>query len=318
MSAPPRRGLVIAALLAVQLLFGLQYVFMKFPLSAGLDPLEWAAGRALAATVLLLGSARLAGCPMPRAGGDVRALAGCAVLGMVINQVCFVIGLKYTTPAQSALINVCIPVTALVAAWALRTERPDWARGLGVVAAAGGLTVMLSGGLNDEWRLGNWLTFTNACSFGLFLVVSRGVYRRVHPYAGTAVLFLFGTAGIWAIAGTAWLAGWWAPATDWGALTALHWAALIYAIVGATVGTYGLNAFALRHADSSVVGFFIFLQPLVAAVLSALLLPDAGLDWRFFVAAALVGAGVAMVVRRPRASRAPPAPTGTEAAPAAA
>ena len=289
---PPRRGLVIGALLTVQVLFGLHYVVLKPALAAGLDPMAWAAVRAVCAAALLAGSAWWFRCPFPRARRDVWGLAGAALLGVVINQVCFVVGLSYTTPGYSALINVTIPVSALVFAWVLRAERPDWARGLGVAAATGGLVLMLSGGLEADWRTGNWITFTNALSFGLFLVVSRPVYRRVHPYAGTAVLFTFGAVVISV------LFGWRITLVDWGALPWWVWAAMAYAVVGATVLTYALMAFALRHTDASVVGFFIFLQPLIATVASWLAGGER-LDWRFFLAAGLVGCGVAVVLRKP-------------------
>jgi len=303
----PRPGVVIAALLTVQVLFGLQYVVLKRPLTEGMDPLEWAVVRAVVATGCLWAGVAAFRVPVPRGRRDWGALAGCAVLGMVVNQVCFVVGLSYTTSAQSALINVTIPVSALVFAWVLRTERPDPLRGIGVALAAGGVALLLSGNLQADWRLGNLYTFVNALSFGLFLVASRTVYRRVHPFAGTAVMFLFGTGIIVALVGGAWVLGWWAPRTPWGALSPTAWAALAYAIGASTVGTYALNAFALRHADSSVVGFFIFLQPLVATSVSWALGGER-LTWAFGAAAALVGVGVVLVLGWPRARTAPAAP----------
>ena len=73
---------------------------------------------------------------------------------------------------------------------------------------------------------------------------------------------------------------------------------MAYAVLGATVATYALNAFALRHADSSVVGFFILLQPLIATAVSALM-GNEPLDQPFIIAAVMVALGVAIVVRRP-------------------
>ncbi len=277
---PPRRGTVIAALLAVQVLFGLHYPLMKPAFDAGLDPGAWAAVRVVCATILLLGMARWFRCPFPRARRDLWGLASVAVLGVVINQICFAVGLSYTTPGYSALINVSIPVTTLVFAWLLRFERPDLARGCGVAVAAGGLALMLTGHLETDWRTGNLITFVNALSFGCFLVVSRPLYQRVHPLAGTAVIFAFGTLGILAIV------GWRIPTVDWLALPWWVWGAMAYAIIGATVAAYVLNAFALRHADSSVVGFFIFLQPLIATAVSALMGHER-LDRRFAMAATL-------------------------------
>ena len=299
MSAPPRRGTVIAALLAVQVLYGLHYPIIKPAFAAGLDPGAWAAVRVVCATVIFLGTARWFACPFPLKRRDLLGLAGVALLGVVINQICFAVGLSYTTPGYSALINVTIPVTALVFAWVLRFERPDLMRGCGVAVAAGGLALMLTGQLQADWRTGNLFTFVNALSFGGFLVVSRPLYRRVHPYAGTAVIFAFGTLGIMATV------GWRIPMVDWLALPWWVWGAMAYTILGATVGTYALNAFALRHADSSVVGFFIFLQPLIATAVSALA-GNERLDWRFALAAMFVASGVVIVLRRPTAVTAQP------------
>lgn len=225
----------------MQVLFGLHYPIMKPAFAAGLDPGAWAAVRAACATVILLASARWSRCPFPRARRDLWGLAGAAVLGVVVSQLSFVVGLSLTTPGYSSLINITIPVPALVSAWLLRFERPDLARGCGVAVAASGLGLMLTGQLDAEWRTGNAITFVNALSFGGFLVVSRPVYRRVHPYAGTAVLFAFGTLGLVATV------GWRIPTVDWLALSGWVWGAMVYAIVGATVGTYALNGFALRH-----------------------------------------------------------------------
>ena len=275
----------------MQVLFGLHYPLIKPAFGAGLDPGAWAAVRVVCATLLLLGSARWFACPFPNKRRDLWGLAGAAVLGVVINQICFSIGLSYTTPGYSALISATIPVTALLFAWILRFERPDLMRASGVAVAAGGVAFMLTGQLEADWRMGNLITLVNALSFGCFLVVSRPLYRRVHPYAGTAVIFSFGTLGILAAV------GWRIPLVDWFALPWWVWGAMAYAILGATVGAYALNAFALRHADSSVVGLFILLQALIATAVSALMGTER-LDRRFAVAATLVAIGVAIVVRR--------------------
>lgn len=291
--AAPSRAWTVGALLLVQLLFGLHYVVIKPAFAAGLDPYAWAAVRVAAATALLVVTARAWDCPLPRGRREWGAVAGLAVLGVVVNQVCFVVGLSYTTPGLSALINVTIPVSALAFAWAVRAERFDAARGAGVLAAAAGVALLLTGRLDADWKLGNWLTLVNACSFGCFLVLSRPVYRRLHPYGGTAGLFLCGAVLIVAAF------GWRITRVDWGALPGWVWAAMAYTVVGATVATYALNAFALRHADASVVGFFIFLQPLVATGISAAQGQET-LGWRFAAASGLVAVGVGAVLRGPR------------------
>ncbi len=289
----PSQRTVVGALLIAQILFGLHYPLIKSAFSAGLDPGAWAAVRAVCATGILLVTARLFRCPFPDARRDLWGLAGAAVLGVVVNQLSFSIGLSFTTPGYSALINITIPVTALTFAWLLGFERPNLARACGVAVAAGGLAVMLTGELEADWRTGNAITLVNALSFGCFLVVSRPLYQRIHPYSGTAVLFAFGTLGILAVA------GWRIPGMDWLALPWWAWGAMAYTVLGATVGAYALNAYALRHTDSSIVSFFIFLQPLIATAVSALSGGER-LDRRFALASALVAVGVVLVLRRAR------------------
>jgi drug/metabolite transporter (DMT)-like permease len=69
-----------------------------------------------------------------------------------------------------------------------------------------------------------------------------------------------------------------------------------YVVVGATVVTYLLNTWALRHTRSSEVALYINVQPLVAAGLNtALGAPPPGAA--FFVALGLVAAGLWLQTR---------------------
>jgi drug/metabolite transporter (DMT)-like permease len=95
--------------------------------------------------------------------------------------------------------------------------------------------------------------------------------------------------------GTSMLALWSGPgvtAAEAAAITTppLLWFAL-YVVLAATVLTYVLNTWALRHAPSSQVALYINVQPLVAAVLNTAM----GAPWpdhRFYVAFAMVGFGL--------------------------
>ena len=52
-------------------------------------------------------------------------------------------------------------------------------------------------------------------------------------------------------------------------LSAGTWARAVYIVLFPTVGTYFLNAFALKRAPSSLVAIYIYLQPVVGALLAA-------------------------------------------------
>ena len=70
----------------------------------------------------------------------------------------------------------------------------------------------------------------------------------------------------------------------------------VYAVLFATVMTYLLNTWALRHTHSSQVALYINVQPLVAATLNAAMgAPLPG--HRFFVALVLVAMGLWLQTR---------------------
>jgi drug/metabolite transporter (DMT)-like permease len=65
----------------------------------------------------------------------------------------------------------------------------------------------------------------------------------------------------------------------------------VYAVLCATVLTYSLNTWALKHTRSSQVALYINVQPLVAVALGPFFAMPAP-DWRFFVALAGVATGL--------------------------
>ena len=80
------------------------------------------------------------------------------------------------------------------------------------------------------------------------------------------------------------------------------WAAVAYVIVGTTFLTYLSNSYALSRVPASTVGIYVYLQPLIAAVI-ALSLGQETLTGVKAVAGALIFAGVWLVSRKGQRSR---------------
>jgi drug/metabolite transporter (DMT)-like permease len=72
--------------------------------------------------------------------------------------------------------------------------------------------------------------------------------------------------------------------------------ALLAVIAGPTVAAYILNAWALRHADSSVVAAYTYVQPVLATILGAIVFGEE-IRGIVLVAAAMIFAGVALAGR---------------------
>ncbi|UCF69343.1 MAG: DMT family transporter [Acidobacteriota bacterium] len=288
---------VYGALVLVQVFFGLHYLAAK-RLLVEIHPQAWALMRVAAAAGLLLLLARLAGRRWPRRGADYARLAWFSLFGVVINQICFVEGLSRTTPTHSAIINTMIPVLTLSIAVLLRREAlTGWKIVALVLALAGALLVVnpQRAAEHPASVAGDLITLVNATSFSFFLVISKRLLTRTDPLVATALLFAFGTLGVGAVGAGELLA------IEPRAISPLVWWLALFIVVFPTAGAYLLNYWALARVDSSMVALFIYLQPVLAAALSALVFGERpGAD--VLAGAALIFAGVFLAVRRPRGS----------------
>jgi drug/metabolite transporter (DMT)-like permease len=296
---------VTAALVAVQIFFGVNYFISKLVLSQ-MAPRAWACVRVgCAAVLLLVWTHAVARRPWPSRQA-CRQLAWFAFFGAVFNQILFVEGLSRTTPAHSAIINSLIPVLTLGFAILLRREPATAERIAAIALAFASVLVLLrveSFRLHDDLVKGDLLTLANASSFSLFLVMSRDALRRADPLVATTWMLTFGAVGILLVGGSQ------LARAPLAALPPSFWLLAAYVIVCATVLTYFLNYYALGHTDSSMVALFIYLQPPIATALSAALLGERP-DARFYVAAAGIFAGVYLAVRAERRLRLQPTMSG--------
>ncbi len=294
--APPNRGATFMALAAVQVIFGTHYSAGKIVLSE-MAPLPWAALRVTGAALLLLAMTAWCGQRLPRDLTTLRRFAGFAVLGVVINQICFVVGLSQTTPIHSSLINSSIPILTLLLAVLFGQERVTGRRLAGFGLAAVGVLVLLRIWNFDPSSLlvrGDLITLVNSLSFSAFLVVSKRDLERQSALAATTLLFVLGALMIVPLAGLE------LARTDFSAVPTTTWLLCAYIIVFPTVTAYFLNYWALRRTRSSIVAFFVFLQPLVAGAI-AVLFHDEAITAHLVIAFALVAAGILFIARQRQA-----------------
>ncbi|MFN7591222.1 MAG: DMT family transporter [Planctomycetota bacterium] len=288
---------VHAALITVSLLFGGNYVFTKRLLAplGPLSPTDWVLFRIAAATAVIVPLAvwlrRDRQLPNARLCGWLLLAS---LLGVAANQILFAEGMARTTPEHSAIVNALIPTWTLLTAVLFGQERLSLRRvGAIAVSLAGvswllGIDRVLQGLGNDDGSslLGDLLTMGNGIAFAVHLVLMRRFGKQIDPWVATAFLFVSGTAmiGVWSGPHVT------VAAVDAVLTPPIVWYA-IYVILGATVLTYLLNTWALRHTHSSQVALYINVQPLVAAALnSAMGAPLPGN--RFFVALVLVATGL--------------------------
>jgi drug/metabolite transporter (DMT)-like permease len=287
---PTPAGLrVHGALVAVQMMFASLGVAMKI-LLRGVPPTGAIAARMTLATIVFVVAWLIDGAQRPEPRDLVR-LAIYAFFGLIANQLLFVEGLARTTATNAVVIGASIPVFTVGVAVLMRRERatPRKFFGLGVALAGALLLTGIARFRGEGAWIGNALVVANSLSYAIYLVISRDLLTRYRTLTVVAFTFLFGCVGVLPFGARHFVAA--APTLQFQ-----HIEALSYIVLFPTVGTYFLTAFALARVPSSLVAIYIYLQPVVGALLAwAILAERPGIET--LLAAALIFVGIWMVSR---------------------
>ncbi len=289
----PARWTTHAALLVVQVAFASQAVESKIAMAARAEggeeiaPEAVAMARMLGAALFFQLFARVTGQLRQTTPKDHARLAVLSVLGIALNQALFLIGLRVTTPMSAALLGIPIPVMTAGLAIAFRQERPSLRTGLGLFLAAGGV-VWLTGVRSVD--RGAVIIALNCLSYSLYIVLSRRTIQRlgavtVITWAFTWAVVLFAPFGARPLVASL---PTWTPRA--GVLVA-------YIVLVPTIVAYLANAWALGRSTPSLVTAYIYLQPILTAVLAWVQLGQT-LGRRLVVAGAFIALGVAIVATR--------------------
>lgn len=283
-------------LLFVQFCFGFFPLFGKIALG-GFAPGALAAWRLLGGGAILFAlAAFFHGRALLPPRRLVPRMLLCGSLGIAFNQICFLEGLKRVPSINAALVLASIPVLTFFFAILLRYETVAYRRLAGVAVAAAGIAILVfeqDAKLGGDAFAGNLLLLGSASSYSLYLVLSRPVMRVLPPLVATAWVFA--------------LSAWTVPlvlrdgALLPGAKPA-EWLALAWILAFPTVLAYLLNLFAMVRVPSSVIAFYVFLQPIITAAAGIAFLgerPTRGL----LIAAPCVFAGMLLVLPRLRRRR---------------
>ena len=213
------------------------------------------------------------------------------MLGVSINQLCFLEGLSRSTATNASIMLVSVPLLTLAFAVMLKREKATVTGVLGILIGLTGalLLIVPRGGMDfsSQAAVGNLFLITGAASYAMYLVLTRRILARHEPLRVISWVFLFAALTV-------------LPSGFIGVRDALTtgissagWLSIAYAIVGGTVLPYLINNWALVRTKSSVVGTYVLMQPIFAGTLARIFLGE-----RFgpntAVAAVLIVTGVAL------------------------
>ena len=256
----PQRTLAHLALFVVNLIYGINYVVAKGLMPEVIQPGAFIVLR-IAGAGLLFWCMRIF-LPEKVALADMKRLLLCALFGVVINQLMFFEGLMRTSPLNSSIIMVATPILVLVMSGLLIGERITLLKITGVlIGAAGAIALVLlkpAGASPASSVLGDLFILINAISYAIFLVIVKPLMARYSAVTVMAWCFLFGLVLVIPFGiGDLLLME---PAL----LTAPVISAIGFVIVMVTFVAYLLNTWALRIVQPSLVGMYVYVQPLMA------------------------------------------------------
>lgn len=286
-----RLWLLLAVLVVA---WSLNYIFGKFAIAAAHAVSPQPARAVLIARVLtsaaiflLLYLGRRPQQKTQLTRGDWLRLMALGLAGVTGNQLGFVIGLGHTSVAHAALFNALTPIFVLIIAVTIGQERLTAAKLAGLALCFAGTALLFWKAIGGTaTRAGDLIVIFGATSFAIFTVGSKSTVARY----GT----LFFNCAIFCLGGIFLLPFCWSALlqTDWLRLSAAGWVGIMYMALIGSVAAYLIYYEAMRSISASQVAVLSYLQPFLATLAGAWLLPNEPLTPTLALVGAIIMLGV--------------------------
>jgi drug/metabolite transporter (DMT)-like permease len=223
---------------------------------------------------------------------DFLMLLKCAVFGVAANMLLFFKGLAITTPINAAILMVTTPLFVAFFSFFLLNEKVTKLKVIGLCCGVIGAILLLLGpslSFNSTTLWGDLMVMANAIIYAYYLIIAKPLLHKYSPITVIKWTFFFGGLLVIPFGFTE------LQEVQWHTIPNSIWSAIIFLIIGATYITYVLNAWALRNANATLVGAYIYLQPVLATIIAvsigkdSLTLPKVLFSLLIFIGVYLVG-----------------------------
>ena len=204
---------------------------------------------------------------------DKLRMFGAGMIGILLNQGCFIIGVSYTSPGEASLVTTTMPMWVMLLAWLFLHEPITVKKAGGIALGAAGALILVLGGSGaisggDNPALGDFIVLMAQLSYALYLTLYRNFIRRYSLV--TLMKWMFLSASIMGLpASFSFLS-----ATQWQNIAVSEWLGIGYVVVFATFIAYICIMIGQKNLRPTVVGMYNYVQPIVAKIVGIFL----GLD----------------------------------------
>lgn len=233
----------------------------------------------------------------PALRGAWKTVIFLGIFGVGCYNTLSYLAVQYTTATSATLLNSFLPVVTIALSFLFLGKRLSRPEGIGVLVSLAGVLILIGRGSVDtllglSLNVGDVWMLCAVLSWSIYTVGLQKRPQGVHPMLLLAALIVVGLIVM-------------APAYAWelstgrtinlyaGSLAGILYAGVIAAFLGLVCFNAGVAA-----VGPSVGSLFIHLQPVFAAIMSALLLGELP-QWFHYAGMALVLGGIFITMRKP-------------------
>ncbi len=286
-----KRNWALIAATLVSIIYGVTFTIAKDVMPKYVMPYGFITMR-VGGSVLLFWLVSFFGPKEKIAMADFPRIIASAFFGVALNMLSFFKGLNYTSPIMGAVLMVTTPMIVLLLSAILIKERMKKRMIIGIILGlAGTITLILYGksvANAPNASLGNLLVFTNAFSYGIYLVIVKKLMDKYNAFTFVKWIYTFGFIMVLPF--------------GWNEFQEVQWAIvpmdilwkIAFVVVFSTFITYLFNLLSMRELSPTTIAVFVYLQPFFATLFAIGLGKDE-LSLVKIISAVLIFAGVYLV-----------------------
>lgn len=223
---------------------------------------------------------------------DRMRLFLCALFGIAINQLMFIKGLSLTHSIHAALLLLITPILIVIIAACILKERLGLLRVTGLALGISGALVLVlakdSTGDGDNVLLGDLFIIINAISYTVYFIMVKPLMVK---YNAIVVLRWVFTIGLVLVLPFGWVEFTEIP---WERYAVVDFTSMGLIVITGTFLAYLFNLYGIKILGPSVAGFYIYTQPVFAALIAMFFLHEQLALYKI-LAALLIFSGVYLV-----------------------
>jgi drug/metabolite transporter (DMT)-like permease len=279
------------ALFGANLIYGINYTVAKDVMPQYLLPSGFVVIRVIGASLLFWALGGIYSHEKIEKS-DWTRLFLCAVFGVAVNQLFFFEGLSRTSPINAGILMVVTPILVLVISNIILREKITLLKIAGITTGISGALILLlskgKGSFGSDTFLGDIFIFLNAASYAIYLVIVKPLMFKYQSVTIMKWVFLLGLLIVLPFGFKEF------SSISWSTIPSIIYYEIIYVIVFTTFFAYLLNTYGLQYMNPTVVSIYIYLQPLLAALIAVILGKDS-LDFSKVISALFIFTGVYLV-----------------------